>query len=68
MGFFPCKQEPNICIRDCNSYYKYIIVCADNQLIASKDSESIVKSLEDVHKFKLKRTRCDFFRDKEGVL
>ena len=47
----------------------------DNLLIALKDSKSIIKSLEDVHKFKLKGTGdiryhlgYNFFRDIEEVL
>ena len=75
MSFFPCKIEPNTLIKDCGNHYKYILVYADDLLIASKDPKSIIKSLEDVHKFKLKGTGairyyldCDFFRDMEGVL
>ena len=68
-------MEHNIWIRDCDHHCKYIIVYKDNLLIASKDPKSIIKNLEDTHKFKLKGTGairyhlgCDFFRDKEGVL
>ena len=75
MGFFPCKMEPDIWMRDCSNFYEYIAVYVDDLLIASKDPKSIVKNLEDTHKFKLKGTGairyhlgCDFFRDKEGVL
>ena len=75
MSFFPYKMEPDIWIRDCSNHYEYITVYVDNLLIASKDTESIIKSLEDMHKFKLKGSGvisyyldCDFFRDKEGVL
>ena len=44
----------------------------DNLLIASKDPETIIRSLEDVCKLNSKGTRaisyhlgCNFFRDKE---
>ena len=64
-------MEPDIWMRDCGSFYEYIAVYVDDLLIASRDSKSIVKSLEDVHKFKFKGTGaiiyhlgCDFFRDK----
>ena len=49
-------MEPNIWTKDCGNYYEYIRVYVDILLIASKDSKIIVKSLEDVHKFKLKGT------------
>ena len=53
-------------------------MCADDLLIASKDSKSITDTLEDKNgkfKFKLKGTGptmthlgCDYFRDKDGTL
>ena len=68
-------MEPDIWMKDCDTFYKYIAVYIDDLLIASRDPKSIVKNLEDTHKFKLKGTwaisyhlGCDFYRDKEGVL
>ena len=73
MGFFPCKIEPDIWMRDCRTYYEYAAVYVDDLLIASKDPESIAKYLLDDHKFKLKGTgpikyHLDFFRDSENTL
>ena len=75
MSFFPYKMEPDIWMKDCGNHYEYIAVYVDNLLIASKDPKSIVKSLVDVYKFKLKGTgaikyylACNVFRDTEGVL
>ena len=62
-------------MKDCINNYKFIIVCIDGLLIASKDPKDIIKSLQDNCNFKLKGTGpisyhlgCDFFRDEEGVL
>jgi len=43
-------------MRDCGDHYEYIAVYVDDLLIASKDPSSIIKTLFDEHKFKLKGT------------
>jgi len=75
MGFIPSKAERDIWMRDCRDHYKYIAVCVDDLLIASKDPSSIIKTLSEEHKFKLKSTGavsfqlgCDWFRDDDGNL
>jgi len=75
MGYFPSKTEKDIWMRDKGDHYEYIAVYIDNLMIASKDPETIVKTLMEKYQFKLKGTGltkfhlgCDFFRDKEGVL
>jgi len=75
MGFIPSKAERDIWMRDCGDHYKYIVVYIDDLLIASKDPSSIIKTLSDEHKFKLKGTGavsfhlgCDWFRDDDGNL
>jgi len=45
MGFFPCKMESDICMRDYVDYYEFIIVYVNGLLIASKDPKGIIKSL-----------------------
>jgi len=55
MGFIPSKAERDIWMRDCGDHYKYIAVYVDDLLIASKGPSSIIKTLSDEHKFKLKR-------------
>ena len=68
-------MERDIWTRDCGNFYEYIVVYVDDLLIALRDFKSIIKSLEDVCKFKLKGTGAisyhlgyHFFKDKEGVL
>jgi len=75
MGFIPSKAKCDIWMRDCGDHYEYIAVYVDNLLILSKDPSSIIKTLSDEHKFKLKGTGavsfhlgCDWFRDDDGNL
>ena len=58
-------------MKDCGYYCDYTAVYVDDLLIASKDPESVVKDLKDLHKVKLKGTGaisyhlgCYLFRDK----
>jgi len=62
-------------MRDCGDHYEDIAVYVDDLLIASKDPSTIIKTLSDEHKFKLKGTGgvsfhlgCDWFRDDDGNL
>jgi len=75
MGYFPSKTEKDIWMRDKGDHYEYIAVYVDDLMFASKDPETIVKTLMEKYQFKLKGTGptefhlgCDFFRDEEGVL
>jgi Reverse transcriptase (RNA-dependent DNA polymerase) len=75
MGFSSSRAEPDIWMRDRGDHYEYIAVYLDDLLIASYEPDEIVKTLEELHKFKLKGSGptsfhlgCDFFRDKDGVL
>jgi Reverse transcriptase (RNA-dependent DNA polymerase) len=75
LGFFPCKAEPDICMRKKNNQYKYIAVYVDDLAIAMKNPKEFTDVLENKHKFKLKGTRpiafhlgMDFTRDDDGTL
>jgi len=75
MGFIPSKAERDIWMRDCGDHCEHIAVHVDDLLIASKDPLSIIKTLSDEHKFKLKgagavsfHLGCDWFRDVNGNL
>ena len=74
-GYFPCKAENNVWMKDCGDHYEYIAVYVDDLLIVSKNPQNIVDQLTKTNKFKLKGTGeisfhlgCDYFRDKDGVL
>jgi len=58
MGFIPRLQGRTTfgCVTD-----EHIAVYVNNLLIASKDPSSIIKTLSDEHKFKLKGTGAVFF-------
>jgi hypothetical protein len=75
MGFFPCKAEPDIWMREKNSMYEYIAVYVDDLAIAAKNPKEITDTLMKKHTFKLKGTGpikyhlgCDFFQDGLGTL
>jgi len=62
-------------MRDKGDHYKHLAVHIDDLMFATKDPETIVKTLVEKCQFKLKGTGptefhlgCDFFRDKEGAL
>ena len=75
MGFFLCKAEPNIWMREKTDHWEYIGTYVDDLAITSKDPQAIVDKLVKGYKFKLKCTgpishhlRCDFVRNEGKVL
>ena len=40
MGYFPCKMENDVWMKDCGDHYEYIAVYVDDLLIVSKDHKS----------------------------
>ena len=75
MGFTPSKAEPEIWMRKCDDHYEYIGVYVDDLAIVSHSPQTIVDTLTEKYKFKLKGTGtisfhlgCNYFRDENGVL
>ena len=75
MGFFSCKAEPDVWMRNKDGIYEYIAVYVDDLAIVARDPEGITTLLTDKYKFKLKGTGpimyhlgMDFFRDDDGTL
>jgi hypothetical protein len=75
MGFFACKAEPDIWLKDNGGTYEYIAVYVDDLAIAMKDPQSFITTLENKYNFKLKGTGpityhlgMDFDREKDGTL
>ena len=75
MGFFPCKAEPDIWMREKTDHWEYIGTYVDDLAITSKDPQAMVDKLVKDYKFKLKSTGpisyhlgCDFMRDEDKVL
>jgi Reverse transcriptase (RNA-dependent DNA polymerase) len=56
LGFFPCKAEPDIWMRQKGNSYEYVAVYVDDLAIAKKDPKEFTYTLEKKHKFKLKGT------------
>ena len=75
MGFTPSKAEADIWMRESDNLYEYIAVYVDDLLIAARNPEAIIKTLSEIHEFKLKgvgpltyHLGCDYFRDNDGTL
>ena len=75
LGFFPCKAEPDIWIRQNGNLYEYVAVYVDDLALAMKDPKEFTDLLATKYKFKLKGTGpisfhlgMDFFRDEDGTL
>ena len=75
MGFSPCKNEPDIWMRETDGLWEYVAVYVDNLAFTMRDPESFVHILTENYGYKLKGTGniafhlgCDFFRDDNGTL
>jgi hypothetical protein len=75
MSFTPSKAEADIWMRENGCLYEYIAVYVDDLLISARDPNSIVQTLQEKHKFKLKgvglltyHLGCDYFCDMDGTL
>ena len=74
-GFFPCKAEPDIWMRDKGDHYEYVGVYVDDLAFAMKDPQTFADVLQNKYKFKLKGTGplefhlgCNFYRNDDGIL
>jgi hypothetical protein len=54
MGLRPSKAEAGVWMQENNGLYKYVAVDVDDLLIAARDPNSIVQTLQEKHKIKLK--------------
>ena len=78
IGFFQCRNEPDIWLRNCNDHYEYICVWVDDLAICSHNAQAIIDVLADnngPHKYKFKgvgdityHLGGNFFRDPDGTL
>ena len=78
MGFFQCKSEPDVWMRDKGDHYEYICCWVDDLAICSKDPDAIIKELSDPkgkHKYEFKgvgpisyHLGGNFSRDEDGTL
>jgi hypothetical protein len=76
LGFKPSMADDDVWMKDMGDHYKFISVCVDDLLIASRNPEAIIESLESKPvNFKLKGTGllafhlgCDYFCEEDGTL
>ena len=75
MGFFLCKLEPDICMLQNGIIYEYIDVYVDDSAIMASNPKTLVDTLLNMYKFKLKLTvpitfhlGLYLFHDSNGVL
>ena len=55
MGFFPCRMDPDVWMRDCGDHYEYIGTYVDDLAIASKDPQVILDALVETYQILIKR-------------
>jgi hypothetical protein len=75
MGFFPCRAEQDIWLRDKGDHYEYVCVYVDDIMHMSRDANKFYEELTLKYKYHLKgvgkpsyHLGGDFFRDNDGTL
>ncbi|WP_371068239.1 reverse transcriptase domain-containing protein, partial [Salmonella enterica] len=54
LGFFPCKNEPDLWMRDMGEHYEYVCVYVDDLLVIMQQPDEFFKVLIEVYGYKLK--------------
>jgi hypothetical protein len=75
MGFSPCKANPDVWMRYCNTPYEYVLVCVDDIMFIGKEPHHFFDSFINDHGSKLKGVGIpkyhiagDFDRNSDGTL
>ena len=75
MGYFPCKADPDVWIKDANTHYEYVCVYVDDIMAIGTHPQDFFNDLTDKYNYKLKgvgppsyHLGGDFFRDPDGTL
>jgi Reverse transcriptase (RNA-dependent DNA polymerase) len=75
MGYFPCKADPDVWIKDATSHYEYVCVYVDDIMAIGTNPQDFFTALTDKYNYKLKgvgppsyHLGGDFFRDPDGTL
>jgi hypothetical protein len=75
MGYFQCKADHDLCIKDCDTHYEYVLVYVDDIMCIGSHPEVFFQALTKTYYFKLKgvgtpsyHLRGDFFRDPDRTL
>ncbi len=74
MGFFPCKADQDVWMKDCGTHYEYVCVWVDDLAVMMKDPSLFFEGLR-LRNYKLKgvgdihyHLGGDFSRDPDGTL
>jgi hypothetical protein len=54
MGYFQCKADPDLWIKDCGTHYEYVLVYVDDPMCIGTHPEQFFQSLTEMYNFKLK--------------
>jgi hypothetical protein len=75
MGFWPCKADPDVWLKECDTHYEDVCVYSDDIMVFSKNADNCFDSLKDKFNFKLKHVgepayhlSGDLNRDPDGTL
>ena len=75
MGYFQCKADPDLWIKDCGTHYEYVLVYVDDLMCIGRNPQAFFDALINTYGFKLKGVGYpsyhlggDFFRDSDGTL
>jgi hypothetical protein len=75
MGYFQCKADPDVWIKDYDKHYEYVLVYVDDIMFIGKNPQAFFDSLRNDYGFQLKGVGTpsyhlggDFYRDPDGTL
>jgi Reverse transcriptase (RNA-dependent DNA polymerase) len=75
MGYFQCKADHYLWIKDCDTHYEYVLVYVDDLMCIDSHPEHFFQALTETYNFKLKGAGTpsyhlggDLFCDSEGAL
>ena len=75
LGYFPCKADPDIWIKDCDTQYEYVCVYVDDIMHMSKNPQAFFDALKTKYNYKLAgvgepsyHLGGNFYRDSDGTL
>ena len=75
MGYTPCKADPDVWLKDCDTHYEYVCVYVDDLMVMGKNPDDFFATLTNTYGYKLKgvgdpayHLGGNFFRDADGTL
>jgi hypothetical protein len=75
LGYWPCKADNDVWLKDCGTHYEYICVYVDDIMHMSLNPQAFFDSLKDTYGYKLAgvgepsyHLGGNFYRDEDGTL